>query len=291
VAEALSSIGGKPSIASTKAGPSGSWTLTMPVGFGSTTITVTATLGRSTGYAQTIVTNVALPGNSVLDVADPDGDDNGPGTYQYPTAADFHPGAFDLERFRVNEDGTSVYLQVTLRDMEPTFGNTFGAQLLDIYVHQPGATSSSTGTPASFHYAVAPAWSQRLEAQGFASPVWVGASNNPLGSAQFVADQPSRTATLIVPESAFGKPTSGWAFAVALTGQDGFSPDQARTFDATPQPYNFGVCAQGGTSPICSVDPNTVPKVMDTVTPAGVSQATELDPTRGPVVLQGVPVP
>jgi Glucodextranase, domain N len=50
----------------------------------------------------------------------------------------------------------------------------------------------------------------------------------------------------------------------------------------------FSVCAPGGTSPICKVDPGTVPKVMDTVLPAGVSQATELDPTRGPVVLQGV---
>jgi hypothetical protein len=48
------------------------------------------------------------------------------------------------------------------------------------------------------------------------------------------------------------------------------------------------VCAPGGTSPICRVGPGTVPKVMDTVLPAGVSQATELDPTRGPVVLQGV---
>jgi glucoamylase len=81
---------------------------------------------------------------------------------------------------------------------------------------------------------------------------------------------------------------SGWVFTVALTGQDGFSSDQARSFAATPQPFQFGVCAPGGTSPICSVDPSTVPKVMDTITPQGVSQATELDPTRGNVVLQGV---
>jgi glucoamylase len=291
VAEALSSIGGKPSIASTTAEPSGDWALSLPVGFGSTTITVTATLGRSTGYAQRTVTNVALPGNSVLDVSDPDGDDNGPGTYQYPTAADFHPGAFDLERFRVSEDGTNVYLQATLRNMDPTFGNTFGAQLLDVYVHNPGATSTSTGAAAAtFNYSVAPAWSERLEAQGFASPVWVG-PNGRLGSAQFVADQASRTATLIVPESTFGTPGSGWAFAVALTGQDGFSPDQARSFAPTPQPFQFGVCAPGGTSPICSVDPGSVPKVMDAITPSGVSQAAELDPTRGPVVLQGVVAP
>jgi glucoamylase len=30
---------------------------------------------------------------------------------------------------------------------------------------------------------------------------------------------------------------------------------------------------------------------MDVITPSGVSQATELDPTRGPVVIHGVPVP
>ena len=44
-------------------------------------------------------------------------------------------------------------------------------------------------------------------------------------------------------------------------------------------------------SPICAVGPGTVPKVMDTFTPAPGDQATELDPTRGPVVLHGVTVP
>jgi glucoamylase len=39
------------------------------------------------------------------------------------------------------------------------------------------------------------------------------------------------------------------------------------------------------------VDPNSVPKAVDVITPAGVSQATELDPTLGPVVIQPVSVP
>ena len=51
------------------------------------------------------------------------------------------------------------------------------------------------------------------------------------------------------------------------------------------------MCPAGGTAPICGVDPNTLPKLMDTITPAGVSQATELDRSLGPVVLQGVTVP
>ena len=78
---------------------------------------------------------------------------------------------------------------------------------------------------------------------------------------------------------------------MVLTGQDGFSSDLARAFTATPGAYTFGVCAVGGTSPICGVDPATVPKAMDVLTPAGVSQATELNPTLGPVVIQPVPVP
>ena len=59
-------------------------------------------------------------------------------------------------------------------------------------------------------------------------------------------------------------------FTLALTGQDGFSPDLARAFTPTPGAYSFGVCAPGGTSPICAVDPASVPKVMDTMTPPGV---------------------
>jgi len=51
--------------------------------------------GHNTGYAQITVTNEG-GGTSVLDVTDPTGDDNGPGTYQYPTSSAFTPGSFDF---------------------------------------------------------------------------------------------------------------------------------------------------------------------------------------------------
>ncbi len=121
--------------------------------------------------------------------------------------------------------------------------------------------------------------------------MWVDANGNAVGSLQFVVDDPSGTATLILPKAAFGTVGSGWTFTVTLTGQDGFSGDQARSFAATPQSFQFGVCAVGQTSPVCSADPNTVPKVIDTIPPSDTSQATELDPTAGPVVVHGVRVP
>jgi glucoamylase len=103
--------------------------------------------------------------------------------------------------------------------------------------------------------------------------------------------QSDKTITIALLEAQFGTPASGWGFSVVLTGQDGFSADQARGFAATAQPFLFGVCAPGGTAPVCSADPATVPKAVDVITPAGVSQATELDPTLGPVVIQPVLVP
>jgi glucoamylase len=102
---------------------------------------------------------------------------------------------------------------------------------------------------------------------------------------------PAKTMTIAVPAALFGTPASGWSFTVALHGQDGFGTDQARNFAPTPQPFAFGVCAAGGSAPICGADPNSVAKVIDTIVPAGVDQSTELDVTKGPVVLHGVPIP
>ena len=77
-----------------------------------------------------------------------------------------------------------------------------------------------------------------------------------------------------------------------LTGQDGFSPDQARGFAATPQPFLFGVCAGASPDPHCTADPGTVPKTLDVLTPSGVSQSDELDYTiHDPVTLQAVAIP
>jgi glucoamylase len=296
IGSAYTTTGAAASVTSTVAAPDGSFSASVPVGFGDNVITATSTSpdGRSTGYAQVPVVGDVTSGTTVLNVTDPAGDDNGPGTYQYPTASDFHAGAFDLTGFQVISDGTTAYLRATLANLGPTFGSDFGAQLLDIYVHTPGAGPTSTQAAyASRNYTIAPggAWSERVEAQGFASPSWVDASGNQVGTAAMLTDDTNRTVTIALPEAQFGTPGSGWAFSVVLTGQDGFSSDQARAFTATPGAYSFGVCASGGGSPICSAGPSTVPKAMDVVTPAGVSQATELDPTLGPVVIQPVPVP
>jgi glucoamylase len=282
------------SIATTTADGQGHWSASVDSVFGSDRITAAATTSAGTGVARVDVVGDLTGGTTILDVTDPAGDDHGPGTFQYPTSGDFHDGAFDITRFQVLQQGGTVFLRTTLRDLSPTFSSPDGAQLLDVFVRQPDAASFSTAAPfASRNYTVAPdsAWSQRLEVQGFADPVWQDTDGNQPGTVTaVVASEPTKTITIALPAAQFGTPTTGWTFSVVLHGQDGFSSDQARGFAPTAQPFAFGLCATGGTSPICSIDPGTAPKAMDVITPDGVDQSTELDPTAGPVAIHGVPV-
>lgn len=281
---------------STTADASGTYSATVAIGFGTTVITAVATTAAgATGYAQTSVTGDVPGGTTVLSVTDPTGDDNGPGTYQYPTSSSYAPGSWDLTGFQVITAGSQVYLRTSLAALVPTFGAVDGADLLDIYVHNPAATATSTAAAyPTRNYTIAPAdaWSERLEIQGFAPPVWVSPSGGQVGTpTAVVASTVAKTITIALPEAEFGTPTSGWTFTVAITGQDGYSADQAIPFTTNPGEYTLGVCPAGGTEPICSLNPSTVPEVMDTITPPGVSQDTELNPVLGPVVLHGVTVP
>ena len=113
-----------------------------------------------------------------------------------------------------------------------------------------------------------------------------------VGSIDIKASAITRYITFTVPATALGgTPGPGWRFAVTLTGQDGFSSDQARGFQPTAQDFQFGVCtaaAVAAGNPICGVDPATVPKAIDILTPDGVMQATVLDPLQPPVEIPSV---
>jgi glucan 1,4-alpha-glucosidase len=282
--------------ASTTAASDGSFSLSLLVTGGTTVLnTVAVSPSGATAHDRRTIVFDFTPGMVLLDVIDPTGDDNGPGNYTYPTAANFHAGAFDITEFKVilSPDGSTVTFKLQVRDLSPTFGSPVGAQLIDVYVHDPNAVTTSTAASfAQRNYSIAAssAWSRLIEVQGFGQR-YVDASGTTLGVVSISANQISRFITFSVPTASLGTPGSGWGFTVVLTGQDGFSVDQARGFASTPQPFEFGVCAAPSADPHCTVAPNTVPKAMDVITPAGVNQSTELDYTLGPVIIQGVTIP
>jgi glucoamylase len=276
--------------------PDGSFTADVPLTGGTFVLNVVATSpDGATGREVRTVAFPAEPGPKLFEAADPTGDDNGPGNYAYPTDSAFHAGAFDLEQFQVFDTGTTVTFRVRTRDLTPTFGSPLGAQLVDVYVHDPAATATSTA--ASFpqrNYAIAApgAWSRLIEVQGFGQR-FVDAAGATVGTVSIRANAITRYITASVPKTALGgTPGSGWAFTVVLTGQDGFSPDQARGFQPTPQGFQFGVCAAASADPHCTFDPGRVPKAVDVIAPAGTPQSDELDYTlHSPVTIAPVVVP
>jgi carbohydrate-binding DOMON domain-containing protein len=262
------------------------------------TVVATAAGGGTAHTTRTVVWDF-VPGTKILDVTDPTGDDNGPGNYAYPTAGDFHAGAFDITNFQVYDDSAgsgNIIFRLQTRDLSPTFGSPLGAQLVDVYVHDPTAGAGDTSTAASFpqrnyQIAGAAAWNRLIEVQGFGQR-YIDAHGTTLGTVSIRANQISRYITFSVPASSLGHPGSGWGFSVVLTGQDGFSSDQARGFSSTPGQYSFGVCAAPSADPHCTVNPGTVPKAMDVLTPPGVQQSNELDYTvHSPVTITDVVIP
>jgi glucoamylase len=276
----------------------GSFSLHVPAAAQTNVLVINATAANG-GTAQVVrtVVNDVVNGSLILSQDDPTGDDNGPGNYAYPTDSSFHAGAFDLTQFQVYDTGSTVTFRVQTKDLSSTFGSTNGAQLVDVYVHDPAATATSTASSyPGMNYAISPAaaWSRLIEAQGFPGSKFVDSSGNSVGAVTVSANSISRYITFSVDKAALGgTPTTKWGFTVALTGQDGtHGTDQTRAFTATPSGFTFGVCATSDSTPRCAVDPNAVPKVMDTITPAGVAQSDELDYTaHNPVTLQDITIP
>ena len=248
-----------------------------------------------TAHAKRTVVFDFVPGTLLLDVTDPDGDDNGPGNYAYPTSVRFHPGAFDIQRSRSSTTAPNIIFRVKNRDLSATFGSPLGAQLVDVYVHDPGAPDrrrprrrialaqlpDRAGVrvePADPGAGLRPALRRR---QRDARSARSRSRANPL----------SRFITFSVPKASLGHPAPGWAFTVVHAGQDGFSRDQARGFQPRRRTFQFGVCAARERRSALHVRPG--PRAEGDRRDHGRRRPAvdELDYTLGPVVLTGVILP
>ena len=86
-------------VASATAAADGSFSVPIAVTGGTTVLNVVAVSpDGATAHAKRTVVFDFVPGTLLLDVTDPNDDDNGPGNYAYPTSGAFHPGAFDIQR-------------------------------------------------------------------------------------------------------------------------------------------------------------------------------------------------
>jgi len=76
-----------------------------------------------------------------VSLKDPTGDDNGPGSYVYPTDGVYKPGSFDITSFSAEDKGSDVIFKVSVRskiedpwDSKSWQGNGFSLQFPQIYI-------------------------------------------------------------------------------------------------------------------------------------------------------------
>lgn len=99
---------------------------------------------------------VAFPvsAETIVSLKDPIGDDNGPGSYTYPTDPVYKPGSFDLVGFEVETKGNDVVFRVTLRakiedpwDSKSWNGNGFSLQFIQVYIDSDRSGGICEGLP------------------------------------------------------------------------------------------------------------------------------------------------
>jgi carbohydrate-binding DOMON domain-containing protein len=92
---------------------------------------------------------------------DPSGDDNGPGTYTYPTDAVYERGSFDITEFSVNKKGDKVDFDVTVNSpLKDPWGmkTGFSVQMIFIFIDTDGKEGSGfTDAPSGLNIKFAPA--------------------------------------------------------------------------------------------------------------------------------------
>ncbi|THG31325.1 glucan 1,4-alpha-glucosidase [Glaciibacter flavus] len=288
----------------------GSFTADVPLALGANTITVVAVgANGGTTTVQRGITSTNF-GTPLGTIADPTGDDNGPGDYVYPTNSAFNAGAFDVTGLGVYDDGQSINLVTTIAGdiQNPWGGNQLSVQRLDIYV-STDAAGSPVAAQAGTNADLAHPYAFVIGGSGFITPTIKDASGAVLGNAGLLVLPDTHQIALSVPKALFGSTDLAAAgYQVAMMshadpngeGVGGIRPVYDRAYwDSAPangqswiQEYRFGGGAGEYTDANAARDTDSRdPNTLDILAPAGQSQSTILDwRASSPVVLPYVPL-
>jgi len=234
------------------------------------------TMLPSAGPAQIAVPDLGLT-TIVLQVADPVGDDHGPGTYTYASDAVHQPGAYDLSSFSVGYDEETIVFKFTVAGpVENVWGspNGLSVQTFDVYVDQDGPENGSQLLLPGRNLALDAdhAWDFAVWIEGWTPGVYVvgddGLPTQVDAELVIIADPGQRKVTVRVPKSVLGDDPQNWAFAAVLSGQEGFpSAGVWRIRDVNPnaEQWRFGGARD---------DANHT-RVLDIAWPAGATPTQE----------------
>lgn len=181
----------------------------------------------------------------LFEITDPSGDDDGPGTYEYPTNPVFQnkPGLFDITKFVYYEDEEYIYF-VTTFVAERLGGNVwsgeagFSFQLLEVYVDcMPGGETEPVTEGPRVRIDSDHPWDFAIQATGYYKPHkaernWIAFAGQPRLWTHTIlveSDLAARTVSVAIPKEVISENLGslpedyGWHAVILSGSQDGFS--------------------------------------------------------------------
>ncbi len=216
--------------------------------------------------------------SGTVTITDPKGDDDGPGTYVYPTDAVYKPGSFDITEFKMVPKGDTVEFTVTLAskiddpwDSQAWGGNGFSVQMAFIHIDTDHLKGSGVrdGLPGTnVRFAEDEAWDKvviispqgptRLYSEIDAKcPQWKSKVIVPK-----ITRASGKTLVAVVDTAQLGVPQTSWGYQVLMQSNEGFPAKTdllTRKINEFEGQHRFG----GGT------DYDNDPHVLDILVPPG----------------------
>jgi carbohydrate-binding DOMON domain-containing protein len=229
---------------------------------------------------------LAMSAAQAVEFTDPKGDDNGPGSYTYPTDDVYKQGSFDLTKLSVTKKGDQVDFAVeTNSRLEDPWGMGVGFSVQMIYVFIKNKDGGHTDVPPGLNVQFAPGheWSKAV----LLSPQQKG---RVLGEISSKAGK--LAGDILVPNSTRGSNRTikgsvpladlggdgnvdAWSYQVIMQSNEGF-PDADSLLARKVNEYE-GQHRWGGGN-----DGNCDPHVMDILESAAVTQKQQLAYECGP---------
>ncbi|MCP4248615.1 MAG: hypothetical protein GY778_16335, partial [bacterium] len=186
-------------------------------------------------------------------VADPTGDDHGPGPYSYPTDQVFIPNSYDITTFEVGLSGDNVVFNIevnTIINNPWSSPNGLAIQTFDIYIDQdPGSGTGAQDLIDGRNAALSSenGWEYGVTVEGWQPSVYVADANGSTEETKPTFDVVvlgDRGKVIVrIPKAIFGDgDPAEWGYALVVMSQEGFpSAGVRRVRDVTPSAEQWRV--------------------------------------------------
>ncbi len=226
-------------------------------------------LGRAPDRPVLAQVPTLVQGKEIFSMTDPAGDDNGPGTYTYPTNKVFaQKGLFDLIRYTVYDAGKDWQLAFDFTALPNPWNGPQGFShpiiLLFMDVSPGGKTTLPKGAEAAqVRFDPEHPWDVFIRIAGwpaYGRHLWTADGKGP--ELVSVASDPKKGRIIVTIPKAIVPKITGWHY-VLIGSQDGYGKDYIRAIGPKAGEWAGGGCP----------DPTWAPQIYDYLTPPGYTQA------------------